>query len=127
MRDLLPIALELKQIGLDFSLANSWLSCVKEMSQRKGMDIRSAAWKLAEDLKNWQELGGFETAIQNSKHQLNLLQIASESQKEAIATLVNLKKSGIGGKEIVDLMKTVNSKTNGHGSSFELDTDMDRP
>ena len=67
------------------------------------------------------------TAIQNSKHQLDLLQIASESQKEAIATLVNLKKSGIGGKEIVDLMKTVNSKTNCHGSSFELDTDMGLP
>src|SRR5215469_15489037 len=56
-KDLIPFAAELRQIGLDFSLSNSWLSYVKEMSERKGLDIRSAAWKLAEDLKSWQELG----------------------------------------------------------------------
>jgi hypothetical protein len=84
VKDLIPFAAELKQIGLDFSLANSWISCVREMSERKGLDLRSAAWKLAEDLKAWQELGGFETAISNAKHQLSLLQIASENQKSAI-------------------------------------------
>jgi hypothetical protein len=73
IKDLISAAAELKEIGFDFSLANSWLSCVKKMAQRKGLDVRSAAWKLAEDLKNWQELDGFETAIQNSKHQLELL------------------------------------------------------
>ncbi len=48
VKDLLPIADEFKQIGLDFHLANSWLSCVKEMSQRKGLDLRSAAWSIGD-------------------------------------------------------------------------------
>jgi len=99
--------------GPDFSLANSWLICVGEMAQRKGLDIRSAAWKLAEDLKTWQELGGFETAISNAKHQLSLLQIASENQKSAIAALVDLRKSGIYEREILQVVETIRSKNNG--------------
>ena len=88
VKDLLPIAAELKENGLDFSLANSWLSCVKQMSVNKSLDIRSAAWKLAEDLKAWQELGGFETAISNAKHQLELLDIVIEDKKPLLLHLL---------------------------------------
>jgi hypothetical protein len=34
VKDLIPSAKELKEIGIDFSQANSWLSCVKEMSEK---------------------------------------------------------------------------------------------
>jgi hypothetical protein len=95
VNELMPIAVQLKAMGFDFALANSWLNCVAEMAQRKGLDLRSAAWRLADDLKNWQELGGFETAISNAKHQLSLLNMALEDQKAAIATLVNLRKMGM--------------------------------
>jgi hypothetical protein len=73
------------------------------MSQRKGLDIRSAAWKLADDLKAWQELGGFETAIQNAKHQLDLLQIAFEDRKATIAAMVDFRKAGQTDDEIANL------------------------
>jgi hypothetical protein len=108
VKDLIPIAAELKQIGLDFSLANSWLMSVKEMAIRKGLDLRSASWKLAEDLKAWQELGGFENVIQNAKNQLALLNMTLEDQKAAIATLVNLQKMGMSEIEISRLVKLVN-------------------
>jgi len=97
------------------------------MSQRKGMELRSAAWKLAGDLNAWQELGGFETAISNAKHQLSLLQIASENQKSAIAALVDLRKSGIYEREILQVVETIRSKNNGHDRNFELDAHMDSP
>jgi hypothetical protein len=83
-----------------------------------GLDVRSAAWKLADNLKNWSELGTFETAIQNPKHQLEFLEIAIEDKKEAISALVDLKKHNIGGREILEVMETINSKkNNGHDSS----------
>jgi len=53
------------------------------MSERKGLDIRSAPWRLAKDLKAWQELGWFETAIQNAKHQLSLLDMAIEDKQQS--------------------------------------------
>jgi hypothetical protein len=124
VKDLIPIALDLKQMGLDFSIANSWLSCVKEMSERKGLDVRSAAWKLAEDLKSWQELGGFETAIQNAKHQLELLNIAVEDKKQALGTIIDLRKSGMTEDNIMNLTRVVNGWGNGNGIGFKLDTSI---
>jgi hypothetical protein len=94
------------------------------MSQRKGLDIRGAAWKLAEDLKNWQELGGFETAISNAKHQLELLGIAIEERRAAISTLVDLRKSGMTEDNIMNLTRVVNGWGNGNGSGFKLDTSI---
>jgi hypothetical protein len=91
INEVMPIAVQLKAMGFDFALANSWLNCVAEMAQRKGLDLRSAAWRLADDLKNWQEIGGFETAISNAKNQLALLNMTLEDQKAAIATLVSQK------------------------------------
>ena len=64
------------------------------MSQRKGLDLRSAAWKLAEDLKSRQGLGGFETAISISKHHLSLLDMAIEDRKAANKNISRLDKNG---------------------------------
>jgi hypothetical protein len=91
VNEVMPLAVQLKAMGFDFALANSWLICVAEMAQRKGLDLRSAAWRLADDLKNWQELGGFENAIQNAKNQLALLNMTLEQHKQAIAIIANLK------------------------------------
>jgi hypothetical protein len=130
VNELMPIAVQLKAMGFDFALANSWLNCVAEMAQRKGLDLRSAAWRLADDLKNWQELGGFETAISNAKHQLSLLNLALEDQKAAIATLVNLQKMGMSEIEISRLVKLVNGWGKGNGNfanGLELDTHINLP
>jgi hypothetical protein len=125
VNEVMPLAVQLKAMGFDFALANSWLNCVAEMVQRKGLDLRSAAWRLADDLKNWQELGGFETAISNAKHQLNLLCLATDQQKQAIGIIVDLKKSGMTDEDISNLVKVVSKSSSkvgqGNGSSFELD------
>jgi hypothetical protein len=125
VNEVMPLAVQLKAMGFDFTLANSWLNCVAEMAQRKGLDLRSAAWRLADDLKNWQEIGGFETAISNAKHQLSLLNMTLEDQKAAIATLVNLQKMGMSEIEISRLVKLVNGW--GKGNGLELDTHINLP
>jgi hypothetical protein len=100
------------------------------MSERKGLDLRSAAWKLAEDLKSWQELGSYETAIQNAKRQLSLLNVVLEDQMAAIAMMVDLRKSGMTKDEIADLTRVVSKwsgKTQNNGPSFKLDTEIIQP
>jgi hypothetical protein len=85
---------------------------------------------LAEDLKNWQELGGFENAIQNAKNQLTLLNTTLEDQKAAITTLVNLQKMGMSEIEILRLVKLVNGWGKGNGNfanGLELDTHINLP
>jgi hypothetical protein len=60
-------------MGVGFTHAIAWINVIREYASKKMVDERTATWRLAEDLKNWQELGGFETAIQNAKNQLALL------------------------------------------------------
>ena len=78
-------------------------------------------------LKNWLELEGFEKAISNAKNQLALLDMALEGQKQAIAIVADLKKSGMTTEDISNLVKTVSrwsDQSQGNGSYFELDTQI---
>ena len=81
VKDLIPLAAELKSIGIEFTQINAFISVIKEYASKQIIDERSATWRLAEDLKNWQELGGFENAIQNAKNQLTLLNMTLEEQQ----------------------------------------------
>jgi hypothetical protein len=121
VQHLLPIADEMKRLGLDFTIANAFLICVKGIAERRGLSEKQAVWKLADDLKNFEFLGGFETSIQNAKHQLELLEYAIEEKKQAIATLVDLRKMGIYDREIIQVMETIKPKNNGHSRDFQFD------
>ncbi len=124
VKDLIPIAAKLKEIGFEFSHANAWIHVIKEYASKKMIDERTAVWRLCDDLKSWQELDGFETAIQNAKHQLELLDIVVAEKKAAISTLVDLRKSGMTENEIMNLTRVVNGWGNGNGSGFKLDTSI---
>ena len=60
VKDLIPLAAELKSIGIEFTQINAFISVIKEYASKQIIDERSATWRLAEDLKNWQELGGLD-------------------------------------------------------------------
>jgi hypothetical protein len=130
--DLIPSAKELKSMGVEFTYAIAWINTIREYASKKMIDERSATWRLAEDLKSWLELGGLESAIENATHQLSLLNVALEDQKLAIATMVDLRKSGMTEDEIADLTRVVSewsgkTQNNGSRSSFKLDTDIILP
>jgi orotate phosphoribosyltransferase-like protein len=120
VKDLIPSAAELKSMGVEFSHAIAWISVIREYASQKMIDERTAVWRLAQDLKNWLELGGLENAIQNAKNQLALLNMTLVDKKAAIATLVNLQKMGMSEIEISRLVKLVNGWSKGNG--LELDS-----
>ena len=115
-------------MGIEFIHAIAWINVIREYASKKMVDERAATWRLAEDLKNWLELSGFETAISNAKNQLALLDMALEGQKQAIAIIADLKKSGMTDEDISNLVKTVSNWSckvgQGNGSSFELDNKL---
>jgi len=79
---------------------------------------------LAGDLRNWQDLGGVQKAVQQQKQQLNLLCLATDQQKQAIGIIVDLKKSGMTDEDISNLVKVVSKWSSKVGqakdSNFEL-------
>ncbi len=114
IKPLLPVAQSLKELGFDFNLANSWITCVKEMAQNRGLTLREAAWKLAEEIQDFEYLGGVKKAIEQQKQNLELLNMAAENKKEEFAALADLKKKNIGAREILEVAETIRGN-NGHG------------
>jgi hypothetical protein len=98
-------------MGVEFSQAIAWIKSIKEKAEREGLDLRTAAWILAQELRRWQEFGGLEKAISTATNQLSLLNTTLEQQKQAIATLVHLQKIGITEAEIGQLVKLVGRST----------------
>ena len=105
--ELIPSAKALKDIGMGFEQAIVFIDCIKEKAQKETIDEKTAAWKLAQELRQWQEFGGLEKAISTATNQLSLLNTTLEQQKQAIATLVHLQKMGITEAEIGQLVKLV--------------------
>jgi hypothetical protein len=114
VKELIPSAKQLKDIGIGFDQALVWIDCIKEKAEIERIDLRTATWKLAQDLRAYRDLGGLSKAIQDATRQLAMLNMVNEQQKQAITTLVNLQKMGMTEGEILELVKLV-GRWNGTG------------
>ena len=119
MEELIPSAKQLKDIGIGFDQALVWIDCIREKADKERVDLRTAAWKLAQDLRSYQELGALEKAIQQATQQLAILNMVNEQQKQAITTLVTLQKMGMTEDEITKLVKLV-GRWNSTGVSIDV-------
>jgi hypothetical protein len=87
VEDLIPSAKYLKDIGISFDQALVWIDCIREKVEIERIDLRTAAWKLAQDLRSYKDLGGLSKAIQDATQQLAMLNMVNEQQKRVIAVL----------------------------------------
>ncbi|MGB6534122.1 MAG: hypothetical protein WBF33_39080 [Candidatus Nitrosopolaris sp.] len=106
LEELIPSAKYLKDIGIGFDQALAWIDCIREKADKERVDLRTAAWKLADILRSFKELSDLEKAIQQSTQQLAMLNMANDQQKRAINTLVHLQQSGMTEDEIGELVKS---------------------
>ena len=131
--DLIPSAQQLKEMGALFSQVQAFIFCVREKAVAAMIDERAAAWELVKDLELYNVIGGLQKAVAEKTHQLSLLSPTLEQQKQAIATLVNLQKSGMTEDEIAKLCMLVGRwNSNGVGRDngikpLELDSHLNLP
>ncbi len=107
VEDLIPSAKYLKDIGIGFDQALVWIDCIKEVSEKERVDLRTATWKLADILRSFKELSDLEKAIQQATQQLAMLNMVNDQQRRAINTLVHLQQIGMTEDEIGELVKLV--------------------
>ena len=58
MEELIPSAKQLKETGISFDQAFVWIDCIREKAEIERIDLTTATWKLAQDLRLYRELGG---------------------------------------------------------------------
>jgi hypothetical protein len=107
VEDLIPSAKYLKDIGICFDQALVWIDCIREKADRERVDLRTATWKLTQDLRAYRDLGGLSKAIQDATQQLAMLNMVNDQQNRAITTLAHLQQIGMTEDEIGELVKLV--------------------
>jgi hypothetical protein len=107
VKNLIPSAQQLKEMGAHFSQIQAFIYCVREKAAAAMIDERTAAWELVKDLELYNVIGGLQKAVSEKSAQLNLLSTALEQQKSAIETLVHLQKTGMTEEEISKLCMLV--------------------
>jgi transposase-like protein len=131
VRDLIPSAQQLKEMGALFSQVQAFIYCVREKAASQMIDERTAAWNIVKDLELYNVIGGLQKAVAEKSTQLNLLSTTLEQQKSAIATLVHLQKIGITTTEIEQLVNLVGGwggKNNGGNITANgLDSHLNLP
>ncbi|HXX97139.1 MAG TPA: hypothetical protein VEL11_08500 [Candidatus Bathyarchaeia archaeon] len=131
VKDLIPSAQQLKEMGAQFSQVQAFIYCVREKAAAAMMDERTAAWELVKDLELYNVIGGLQKAVAEKSAQLALLASTLEQQKQAIATLVHLHKIGMTEDEIGQLVNLVGGwcgKNNGGNiTANSLDSHLNLP
>ena len=73
VRDLIPSAQQLKELGAQFSQVQAFIYCVREKATAAMIDERTAAWNLVKDLELYNVIGGLQKAVAEKSAQLELL------------------------------------------------------
>ncbi|MGA9153558.1 MAG: hypothetical protein WBZ36_23510 [Candidatus Nitrosopolaris sp.] len=59
--------------GIGFDQALVWIDCIKEKAEIERIDLRTATWKLIQDLRAYRDLGGLSKAIQDATRAIDIL------------------------------------------------------
>ena len=102
---------------------------MREKAAAAMIDERTAAWELVKDLELYNVIGGLQKAVAEKTHQLSLLNTTLEQQKQAIAALVHLHKTGMTEDEIGQLVNLVGGGKNNGGNitANGLDSHLNLP
>jgi hypothetical protein len=109
-RDVIPSAKQLKEMGMGVVELLIYIELVKEKASMEGVDERTAASLIAQDLKSYQERGGIQKVLEQNQQrfaqaerELAMLQAQIKEKQQSIATLQHLKSRGINETDIEEM------------------------
>jgi len=98
---LIPIARQLQQMGTDINQFLPWVETIHENAEAWKMDLRTAYYRVAQDLRSYRQLGSIEQAQQR----LALLNMFTAQKERALMVLMELQNRGVSLNEIYGLSK----------------------
>jgi hypothetical protein len=109
VKDQLSFARQMLDLGVgaeDFEQFISWKIAIIECAEAEKLDLRSACWRLTNDLQQWRSIGGLKKNIELLSQQLNMMEIFNAQKQQALQTLLILQNLyGVSIDEIVGLRK----------------------
>jgi hypothetical protein len=87
---LLPLAKQLQDIGIGFETALPWIETIHECAEAEKLDLRTASYRVAQDLRFYRSIVGIEQEQAKAQQQLGMLNFAILQKQQAISTLMEL-------------------------------------
>ena len=84
------------------------METLNEKAVAENIDLKTAAYNLAHDLRDYRQLGSLHKGVEQTKRQLSILDAFTAQKQQAMTTLMNLQLAGFSEKEIMELVGVVN-------------------
>lgn len=103
LEPLIPSVKQLQGYGVTFDLILPYIETIHEKAE-KNIDLKTAAYNLVQDLREYRQLGSLNKTLQQMTQQLSALNAVTVQKQNAIVMLINLQNAGIMEKEIAELI-----------------------
>ena len=102
LEPLIPCVKQLQNIGITFDLIIPYMETLNEKAVAENIDLKTSAYNLAHELRDYRQLGSLHKGVEQAKQQLSILDAFTAQKQQAMATLMNLQLAGFSEKEITE-------------------------
>jgi hypothetical protein len=99
---------------------------LNEKSALEGIDVKTAAYNMMKDFRDYRNLGGLRRVIENAEKQLSALGPLIRENQQAITTLTRLHVAGFSEKDIGDLATLVSIWNKSMAQGNDISSSMNR-
>ena len=107
-RQVLPLLQRIRSMGVGIDKLLTFSIAVNEKAQKYNLSISAAAYRVIEDIDNYNRIGGMKNEISNLAMQRYAINQISAPRDKAITALLKLQALGITDDEILNVYEFVN-------------------
>jgi len=100
----IPLARQLQAMKIDITNFLPWVETINEYAVTRNTDLTTAAYNIADHLREYRQLGSLHKAIEHTRQQLSVLDAFTAQKQQALSILMNLQAKGVTDAEIVNLV-----------------------
>ena len=94
IQPLIPLVRELQALGVTFDLLIPYLMTVNEKAVTENIDLKTVAYKIVHDFREYRDLESLHKSVEKVKQQLEVLQAFTVQKQAAAAAVMNLQLAG---------------------------------
>jgi len=107
-RQVLPLLQRIRAMGIDIEKLSTFSIAVDETAQKYNLSISAAAYRVIEDIKNYNRIGGLKNEISRLFAQRYAMNEVCAPRNKAITSLLKLQNYGITDDEILNVYEFLN-------------------
>jgi len=117
-RQVLPLIERIRSWGIDIDKLLPFSLAVNELAHKYGLSISDAAYRLVEDIEDYNRIGGMKNEIANLAMQRYAINQMSAPRDKAITALLKLQALGITDDEILNVYEFLIRTRVGSGATI---------